>query len=65
MGEEVVKKAWYTSKTIWVNLIALVSAVLVGVGVLDVEISVETVAVILTVINFLLRFITKEEIVWS
>ena len=59
------KKLWYTSKTIWINFIALVSAILVGTGVIGVEISPETQATILVVINFILRFITKEEIVWS
>jgi len=57
------KKLWYTSKTIWVNLIALVAAVLFSVN--GYELSADTQATILVVINFILRFITKEEIVWS
>ena len=58
-------KKWYASKTVWVNAIALVGAVLVGAGVWDNPLSPDTEVIILSVINFVLRFVTKEEIVWS
>jgi len=58
------EKKWYVSKTIWVNAIMLVSSVLVATGVAAVEISPETVAIVITVINFILRAVTKEDIVW-
>ncbi len=53
-------KVWYKSKTVWVNLIAVVGIVFFGKEV-DPQISVA----VLAVINFLLRLITKEEIVFS
>ena len=56
------KKKWYASKTIWVNAIGLIGAILVGTGVIDNELSPETVASILVVANILLRFFTKESI---
>ncbi len=59
------KKKWYTSKTVWANGIAFIGAILVATGVIDVEISPETVAIILVVINFILRLITKDEIIWK
>ena len=59
------EKKWYLSKTLWVNFIGFAGAVLVATGVLAVEISPETVVIILAVINAILRFITKEPVVWS
>lgn len=53
-------KRWYASKTLWVNLIAIAGIVFFG-G----QLPAETVTIILAVINFLLRLITKEEIVWG
>lgn len=53
-------KLWYKSKTLWVNLLSIVGIVFFG-GELDPE----TVGTILVVINFILRFITKDEIIWS
>jgi hypothetical protein len=55
------KKKWYTSKTIWVNAIALVAVIaqfVTGKEVLDASLQ----SVILTVINLVLRSITKEEL---
>ena len=57
-------KKWYVSKTVWVNLIGLVGAVLVATGALATDIGPETVAIILVVVNTILRFVTKEEITW-
>ena len=57
-------KKWYVSKTVWVNLIGLVGAVLVATGTLAADIGPETVAIILVVVNTILRFVTKEEITW-
>jgi hypothetical protein len=62
---EVMSKKWYTSKTVWVNLIALVGAVLVATGTIDAPISTEIAALILGGINFILRLITKEPIEWQ
>lgn len=58
-------KKWYASKAIWVNLIALIGAVLVATNVIDAPISVEMTALILGAINFLLRMVTKEPVEWK
>lgn len=50
------KKFWQ-SKTFWANVLAL--AITLGV-----ELDTEQTTAILAVVNILLRFITKEEIVW-
>lgn len=55
-------KAFWKSKTLWVNSLAILSLVLDPIGV---ELTPEVIAAILIVINFILRLITKEEIVWS
>lgn len=57
-------KNWYESKTLWVNLLALVAIVVQGVTGKE-YLSVETQGVVLTVINMLLRVITKHEINWN
>lgn len=57
-------KKWYMSKTVWVNALALVSAVLAqvkGVEVFPVEAQMS----VLGLINVGLRFVTKEEVVWK
>lgn len=55
-------KSWLASKTIWVNVIALIAAVLGAAGVA--EISVEQqgtiVAVVMSIVNIVLRVATKE-----
>lgn len=53
-------KLWYKSKTLWTNLIAIVGIVAFGQ-----EFPPETAGTVLAVINFLLRLITKDEIIWS
>ena len=53
-------KEWYKSKTLWANLIAIVGIVIWGT-----ELPPETVGTVLVVVNFILRLITKEEIVWK
>ena len=52
-------KKWYTSKTLWVNVLAIIGIVTVGA-----EFDAQTVAVVLAVLNALLRRITKTEITW-
>ena len=58
-------KAFYKSRTFWVNLIA--AAVLIYQGVTGHEFALppETQAVILAAINLVLRAITREPIRWS
>lgn len=55
------KKQWYLSKTLWVNSLALVAVILQGVTGKEI-ISVETQGIILTVVNILLRLVTKQEL---
>ncbi len=56
-------KLWYTSKTIWVNAIAIVGGFVAKK--MGIEISPEFAVSLLGVINAILRFITKKEIVWE
>lgn len=53
-------KLWYTSKTLWLNVIAIVGVVVWGK-----ELDATTVATVLVVLNVILRFLTKKEIVWA
>ena len=55
-------KAWWTSKTIWVNVLAV--AATFATSQFGVEVSAETQIAILGVVNFILRVITKSEVVW-
>ena len=54
-------KNWYQSKTLWVNAIAIVAIVSQAVTGREV-IPAETQGMLLAIINFVLRLITKEEI---
>ena len=57
-------KKWYLSKTLWVNVIAFVVAVLSGfglVGELDPSLTPFVVPVI-AIINFVLRLVTNKSI---
>lgn len=54
-------KKWYTSKTIWVNIIAAISSLVASQ--FGYTITVELQAGILMGINIILRIITKESIV--
>ncbi len=56
-------KPWYVSKTLWVNVIAMI-AMLVQTKV-GFVIDAETQAALLIVINLVLRIITKTPISWT
>jgi uncharacterized membrane protein len=51
-------KTWYTSKTLWVNAIALIALIVQGMT--GFIIDIEAQAGLLVVINMILRVITKE-----
>ena len=53
-------KKFYLSKTLWVNLIAIVGLIFFG-G----ELNPEVVTMILAGINMVLRLITKEPLEWK
>ena len=56
-------KKWYTSKTFWVNLLAIIA--IVAQNYTDTEIVVtELQTPILVLINLILRTITNEKIEW-
>ena len=55
-------KKWYMSKTIWVNTLA--SIVLIAQAQWGFILAPELQGYILTGVNVLLRFITKEKIEW-
>ena len=58
-------KRWFTSKTIWVGIVTLVYAILEFTGVVEGPLDDATLASILGVLIIILRFITKEEIIWG
>jgi len=58
-----INKRWFLSKTVWVNVIALIGVMLQAIYNKEV-IPVELQATIISVINLFLRTITKENIVW-
>lgn len=61
--ETSVAKAWYASKTLWVNAIAIVAIVLQGITGNEV-IGIEMQATILAMVNMILRFVTKQAVAW-
>ena len=59
-------KKWYVSKTIWVNGVALLAAVLAAFGLdlgLTADVQTEIVVGIMAVVNVVLRYVTKSAIV--
>lgn len=54
-------KVWWLSKTIWVNLIALVGSIVIAAG-FDSGRWEEIAAVVLAAVNIGLRLVTKDEI---
>ena len=58
------KKKWYLSRSVWAGAIALIGGILQATGIIAVEITPETVAMVLGVIAVILRMITKDPIEW-
>lgn len=56
-------KKWWMSKTLWVNIIALIAIILQEATGHE-AFNPEYQAMILGVINMILRTITKEKIIW-
>ena len=56
-------KAWYTSKTLWVNALAIAAIIAQGVTGKEV-IGLELQGTILAGINMILRLITKSPVTW-
>ena len=57
-----IMKKWYTSKTIWANVVAVITSVVASR--FGYTLSAEIQVGILTGINVILRKATKSEIVW-
>ena len=58
-------KPWFASKTLWVNLVALIAAVTGAFGMdlgLDPETQTSIVAGVMGVVNIVLRFVTKSAV---
>jgi len=55
-------KSVFKSKTLWVNFVSLVIIFLQAINSLSLPISVETQALILALLNFLLRFKTDQKV---
>ena len=56
-------KQWLKSKTLWVNIIAV--SVIIAQGQFGYVITPELQVGVLATINFVLRLISKEDIVWK
>ena len=55
-------KAWYTSKTLWVNIVAGIATVSTAFGLdlgLDAETQVAVVGGLMALLNIVLRLVTK------
>ena len=63
MIEKEIGKRWYKSKILWVNIIAVGAVILSGQ--FGIEMTPQLEIAILGGINFVLRLITKEEIIWK
>lgn len=61
---ETTAKSIFTSKTFWTNAIALIAMVAQGVSGKEV-VSLEMQAVALSVINIILRTVTKDAVTWQ
>jgi hypothetical protein len=57
-------KVWWTSKTIWMNLIALVGSIVIAIG-FDPGRWAEISSVSLAVVNLILRLYTREPITFE
>jgi hypothetical protein len=57
-------KVWWTSKTIWMNLIALVGSILIAIG-FDPGRWAEISTTALAVVNLILRLYTREPITFE
>lgn len=56
-------KPWYMSKTLWVNALMLILSIVQSDMVLSLNIvSPEVIAVIITAVNFILRFLTTQPV---
>lgn len=55
-------KSWYTSKTLWANILGGASLVLAHFGLSPID--AQTTGAILAVVNFVLRLVTKQPIQW-
>lgn len=56
-------KTWWKSKTLWINAIAIGSIIIRAEY--GLVLTVENEIIILAVINWVLRKVTKEDIVWK
>ncbi len=57
------QKTWYSSKTLWINFLAIVA--IIAQGQFGYTLSPETQVSILAVLNLLLRGITNQQIEWK
>lgn len=56
-------KKWWTSKTLWLNAVAIAAIVLQGVTGSEM-LDAQAQAVVLGVVNFVLRLVTSEPVGW-
>ena len=59
------QKKWYLSKSVWVGLITLIYGILFATGTVGTELNEATLATILGIVIVVLRFVTKEPVIWK
>lgn len=59
---KVIYKGFWTSKTFWFNILAIVVAVAGQFGFVGFEPDAELIAVVVGIVNVLLRFLTKQPV---
>jgi Zn-dependent alcohol dehydrogenase len=57
-------KSWWMSKTIWVNIVALIAAILTTLGIVDLtpDVQAQIVVFVMGAVNIGLRVITKDKV---
>lgn len=56
-------KEWWKSKTLWWNVLAVVFLILQTLGVAEVAVDPQVEALVLAVVNMILRFRTRQRLV--
>ena len=56
-------KLWYTSKTVWINIFAAIAFIVQHYTKFIIDPQVQAAA--LVIVNFILRIVTKQPVVWT
>jgi len=58
-------KSIFTSKMFWTNVVALIGMIVQGLTGNELLVGVEVQAAVLSIVNILLRTVTKEPVTWQ